>query len=165
MKKSILGIAVFALITAGGIFIFAQRGDGQRFGGRGHFGARGFERMAAKLNLTDEQKTQVKQIMEDSKTRVEPLTEAMRETHKQAKDLGLDGVFNAEQVARIADAQGDATRRLVIEKEKTKAAIFAVLTPEQRTQAAEMKDLMEERFKGKFKKRFGGGEAPKGAEE
>jgi periplasmic protein CpxP/Spy len=155
MKKIIVAILAIAVLSLGAIFIFAQKG-GKRdgFGGRG-FGGPGFERMFEKLNLSDEQKTQVKQIMEDSKTRIKPLMESLRESHKQAENLGTDGVYNEEKVQQIAATQAETMKQLIIEKEKTKAQIFAVLTPEQRTQAAQMKEQMKERFKDGFKKRFG----------
>lgn len=153
-----------AILGIGAVLIFAQKSSREGFGGKG-FGGRGFERIAKKLNLTDEQKTQVKTILEDSKTRVKPLMETMRENHKQAENLGTDGSFNETQVNQIANAQSETIKQLFIEKEKTKAQIFAVLTPEQRTEAAKMKDAFKERFKNGFKKRGGGKEDFGGTEE
>jgi len=164
MKKATIAILAIVVLVLGGIFIFAQKGKRDGFGGRG-FGGRGFERIAQKLNLSDEQKTQVKTIMEDSKTRLKPLMESMRESHKQAETLGTDGVFNEEQVNQIANSQSETMKQLFIEKEKTKAQIFAILTPEQRAEAAKMKDMFKERFKGKGKRRFGGKEEVPATEE
>jgi protein CpxP len=162
MKKTTIAILAIAVLVLGGVFIFAQKGNRDRFGGRGFggrgFGGGGFMRMAEKLNLSDEQKTQVKTIMEDSQTRIKPLMEAMRENHKQAQNLGTDGVFNEEQVNQIAGSQSETMKQLFIEKEKTKAQIFAVLTPEQRAEAAKMKDQFKDNFRGKGKRRFGGKE-------
>ena len=155
MKKAIITFLVIAVLGLGAVFIFAQKGKRERFGAEG-FGGRGFERVAEKLNLSDEQKTQVRTILEDSETRVKPLLESMRESRKQSKNLGLDGTFNEEQVNRIANSQAETMKQLFIEKEKTKAQIFAVLTPEQRAEAAKMKVQFKENFKGKFNKRFGG---------
>ena len=163
MKKGLIAFLVMAIVGAGAVFIFAQKGKRENFGGRG-FGGRGFERIAEKLNLSDEQKAQVKTILEDSKTRVKPLMESMRESHKQAENLGTDGTFNEEQVNQIANAQAETSRQIFIEREKTKARIFAVLTPEQRAEAAKMKDRFKERFKGGFKNR-GGGKAETGGSE
>ncbi len=157
MKKVTIAILAVAVLALGAVFIFAQKGEMRRggFGGKG-FGGPGFERMFEKLNLSDEQKTQVKTILEDSKTRIKPLMESIRENHKQIENLGTDGVFNEPQVQQFATAQAETTKQLVIEKERTKAQIFAILTPEQRTQAAQMKEQMKDRFKDRFKKRFGG---------
>jgi len=155
MKKGLIILLVMAILGTGAVFIFAQKGKREGFGPMG-FGGRGFERIAQKLNLTDEQKTQVKTILEDSKTRVKPLMETMRENHSLAEKLGTDGSFDEEQVNRIADSQSETMKQLFIEKEKTKAQIFAVLTPEQRAEAAKIKEEFKGRFKEGFKKRFGG---------
>jgi len=163
MKKTTIAILVISILALGAIFIFAQKGKREGFGGRG-FGGGGFMRLAEKLNLSDEQKTQVKAILEDSKTRIKPLMESMRENHKQAENLGTDGVFNEEQVNRIANSQSETMKQLFIEKEKTKAQIFAVLTAEQRTEAAKMKEQFKENFKDRFRKRQGGKDEVPGTE-
>ena len=167
MKKALIVFIVMAVVGTGAVFIFAQKGGrGGGFGGRMGFGGRGFERVAEKLNLTAEQKTQVKMILEESKTRVKPLRDTMRENRKQSENLGTDGTFNEEQVNQLAAQNAETMKQLFVEKEKTKAQIFAVLTPEQRAEALKMKDAFKENFKGKGKKRFGRGqEAPASEEE
>lgn len=159
MKKGLIAFLVMAIVGAGAVFIFAQKGS------RGGFGGRGFDRIAEKLNLTDEQKTQVKTIMDDSKTRIKPLMETMRESRKQAASLGTDGTFNEEQVNQFANSQAETSRQLFIEQEKTKAQIFAVLTPEQRAEAVKMKEQFKDKFNGKGKKRRGGEKTETGATE
>jgi periplasmic protein CpxP/Spy len=166
MKKATIAILAIAILGLGAIFIFAQKGDKKDgFGGGKGFGERGFMRIAEKLNLSDEQKTQVKTILDDSKTRVQPLMESLKTNHEQAENLGTDGNFNEEQVNQIAAAQAETTKQLFIEKEKTKAQIFAVLTTEQRVEAAKMKDQMKDRFKGRFEKGFGDKKDTGGTEE
>jgi Spy/CpxP family protein refolding chaperone len=165
MKKVTIAILAIAVLGLGAIFIFAQKSDKKDgFGGRG-FGERGFMRMAEKLNLSDAQKTQVKTILDDSKTRVQPLMESLKTNHEQAENLGTDGTFNEEQVNQIATAQAETTRQLFIEKERTKAQIFAILTPEQRVEAAKMKDQMKDKFKDRFEKGFGDKKDTGGTEE
>ncbi len=167
MKKATIAILAVALISIGAVLIFAQRGDGPGRGPRGGgFGpGKGLLMMAEKLGLSEEQKTQIKGILEDSKTRVEPLREALKSNHDAIKNLGTDGTFNEAEVNRLAAAQAETTKALIVEKEKTKAAIFAVLTPEQRVKANEMKQNMEERFKNRMRRPFfgpGGPEGPRG---
>jgi Spy/CpxP family protein refolding chaperone len=161
MKKATIAILAIALISTGALLIFAQKGDGMRRGPRGGgFGpGHGLLMMADKIGATEEQKTRIKAILEDSKTRVQPLMEALRANHEAIRNLGTDGTYNEAEVARIANAQAETTKQLIVEKEKTKAAIFAVLTPEQRTKATELREQMKERFKGRFP---GGFRGPKG---
>jgi len=167
MKKALIVFLIMAFVGVGAALIFGQKGRSERSGGRGFggFGGRGFERLAAKLNLSDEQKTQVKTILEESKTRVQPLTAALRENRKQSENLGIDGAFNEEQVNQLAAGQAETMRQLFIEKERAKAQVFAVLTPEQRAEAAKMKELFRERSKDGFNRRRGGGKREVPAEQ
>jgi len=153
MKKFTIGFLVFAMVAIITVFAFAQRGDkGKHERGFGH---RGFERMAEKLNLTDAQKAQVKQISEASRAKVKPLRENMRANRQQLKSLTENEPFNEAQVQTIANQQGAIAAQIIVEKERTKWEIFQILTVEQRAQAKQLKEQMEERFKGRFNKSDG----------
>lgn len=153
MKKYIIGFLAFALVAIGTIFAVGQKGGKENFGH--HFGHRGFERIAAKLNMTDAQKEQAKQILETSRATVKPLVETMRANRQKLQALSASGQFDEAQVKVIADEQGAITAQLIVEKERAKAQLFQILNDEQKAQAKEMLNQMKERFKGKFE-RFGG---------
>ncbi|HEX8733984.1 MAG TPA: Spy/CpxP family protein refolding chaperone [Pyrinomonadaceae bacterium] len=160
MKKYTIAILAFVVLAIGGVFVFAQKRDaGAGTRGERPFGPPPFalEKIADELNLSDEQRAQIRQTLEAEKTKVQALMETARATHEQLKDLGTDGVFNEEKVNRLSAQQAETTRQLIIEKERTKAAVFAVLTPEQRTKAAELKNKFEEKMRGGFGRRFGRG--------
>lgn len=162
MKKYTIAILAFAVLAIGVGFAFAQKRDGGSGRGERPFGPPPFmlEKIADELGLSDEQRAQIKQILETEKAKIQSLTENARATHNQLKDLGTNGVFNEEQVSQLAAQQAETTRQLIIEKERTKAAIFAVLTPEQRTKAAALKNKLEGKMRGGFGKKFGrGGDA------
>jgi len=153
MKKFTIGFLVFAMVTIATVFAFAQRGDKGNHG-RG-FGHRGFERMAVKLNMTDAQKGQVKQISEASRAIVKPLRESMQANRQQLKSLTENEPFDEAQVQTIANQQGAIAAQIIVEKERAKWAIFQILTVEQQTQAKQLKEQMKERFKGRFNKSDG----------
>ena len=148
MKKIILAIIAVAVVATGAIFVIAQKranvGGGHGFGhGRG-------DRMGMALrglDLTDEQKAKVKEIMGASRTNVEPLMQQMHANHKQIAELGVNGAFDQVKVEALAAEQGNITAKLIVEKEKAKAQVFAILTDEQKAKAAEMRTKFEERFK------------------
>lgn len=154
MKKIITAILAIALVSIGSIFIFAQNdneGGKEKYKrGFGHRG--GFERLAKKLNLTDTQKEQAKQIMEASKSKVQPLKESMKSIHQQLDTAIADGQFDEAQVQALASQQANIMAQLIVEKERTKSQLFAILTPEQQAQAKQLKEQMKEKFKGKFQK-------------
>ncbi len=153
MKKFTIGFLVFAMVAIGTVFALAQRGD-KGIHGRG-FGHRGFERMAEKLNLTDAQKEQVKQISEASRAKVKPLKESMRANRQQLESLTENEPFDEAQVQTIANRQGAIAAQIIVEKERAKWEIFQILTVEQRAQAKQLKEQMKERFKGRFNKSDG----------
>ena len=147
MKKIIFGILVMVVFAAGAIFVVGQKAghkDGSFEGpGRGHMmglSLRG-------LDLTDEQKAKVKEIMEASRTNVEPLMQQMRDNHAKIADLSKDGTFDQAKVEAIAADQGGVMAKLIVEREKAKAQVFALLTDAQKAKAAALKAKFEEKFK------------------
>lgn len=157
MKKITVAILSIVLVAMGAMFIFAQQDTGKAEGKRG-FGKKGFHRgghgmMFRELDLTDEQKAQVKQISDASKTNVQPIREQMRANRQKLQELSANGNFDAAQVQAIAAQQGNLSAQLIVEKERVKAQIFQILTPEQRAKAAEMQTKMKERFQNRMEKR------------
>lgn len=146
MKKIILGILVFTLIIAGGIMALAKKGNRDSSANRAGFREKMFDRIAKDLSLSDEQKTQSRAILEESKSRIEPLMRKIGENRQQAKELGTDGVYDEQKVQEIAGAQADLMKQVFIEKEKDKAQLFALLTAEQREQAKQKLNDFEGRF-------------------
>lgn len=150
MKKIIFAAVAILTLSIGSILVFAQRGGGGHFG-RGFGGRGGFlsGRMAKELNLTEEQKTQIKQIMETEKSKVQPIFESLRENRQKMEELTSDGNFDEAKVKALADEQGGLSALLIIEKERTKSQIFQVLTAEQCEKAKQMKEKMRERMKNR----------------
>jgi len=157
MKKTIVGILAVAVLAGGAIFVVAQRtannGTGE-FGGR-----RGGPHMGMMflrgLDLTDEQKAKVKEITESSRTTVEPIAQQLRDGRQKLEALGTDGSFDQAKVEALAAEQSALMGKMIVEKEKTKAQIFAILTDEQKAKAAELKKNHPDRSMGH--KGFGGG--------
>lgn len=144
MKKLTVAILSIVLVAMGAMFVFAQDGAGQKDGKRG-FGKRGGHHrgghgmMLRGLDLTDEQKAQVKTIMQSSRESSKPLREQMKANRQKLQTLSDSGNFDQAQVQALADEQGKLTAQMIVEKEKVKSQISAILTPEQKAKAAEMK--------------------------
>ncbi len=148
MKKLIIGLTVLALVAAGAIFIVAQN---RHRGGR-HFGMNGDRihgRMFAELNLNDEQKAKVKQIMDASKEKASPLRESMKASRQKLADLTAAGTFDEAPVSAIAGEIGNMQAQMIVERERLRSQIFAILTDEQKAKAAEMKSKMKDRSKAR----------------
>ena len=157
MKKTIVGILAVAVLVGGAIFVVAQRTANK---GTGEFGGRrGGPHMGMMflrgLDLTDEQKAKVKEITESSRTTIEPIAQLLRDGRLKLEALGTDGSFDQAKVEALAAEQSALMGKMIVEKEKTKAQIFAILTDEQKAKAAELKKNHPDRSMGH--KGFGGG--------
>jgi Spy/CpxP family protein refolding chaperone len=74
--------------------------------------------------------------------------------------LGTDGTFDQAQVEALANEQGSTTAKLIVERQKAKAQIFALLTDAQKAKAAEMRA----KFGEKMKRYMGFDKKPEGSE-
>jgi len=92
------------------------------------------------LHITDAQKTQIHAIISEERAKMEPLFEQLKAGHKELKALRKSGTFDEAQVRSIAKGQADTIVELIVTKERMKSRVYAVLTPEQRTKAQELRE-------------------------
>jgi protein CpxP len=102
------------------------------------FARRVFARVAFELKLTDAQQTEIKQIVGDELAAARPLFEKLRENRKRLLESSAGGQFDEARVRATASEQGQTLSELIVAKERAKAKIFNVLTPEQRARAEEL---------------------------
>ncbi len=132
---SSLGLAATASAMSSGEGSDCERG-GHKMGPGHKQGGRGFnvERMANKLDLTDDQSTQIKAIVEQSKQQMSDQHDKMQENRKQLRALMQQSPLNEAEVRKIADTQGDLKADMIVLRAQQHATIHAVLTDEQRAQ-------------------------------
>jgi periplasmic protein CpxP/Spy len=142
-KKFFLGVTAIILVVAAGLAgtVLAQ-GPGREFGpGFRHHGGWMLRHMTKELNLTADQQTQIKSIMQAERSKIQPLMQQMRQ-NEQAQNATITGNFDEEQARTFANKQSQIMSDLIVEKQRTKSQIYAVLTPEQRQKAQQ---LMQQR--------------------
>lgn len=143
-KKFFLGVTAIILVVAAGLAgtVLAQ-GPGREFGPgfRHHHGGWMLGHMTKELNLTADQQSQIKSIMQAERTKIQPLMQQLRQ-NEQAQNATITGNFDEEQARAFAGKQTQIMSDLIVEKQRTKSQIYAVLTPEQRQKAQQ---LMQER--------------------
>lgn len=153
MKKTLAATAVAVTAVVGGASVFAQGGpDGfghRRFGGGfgggfGRGGGAGLPLFA--LNLTDEQRTQVKGVYEQHRAEMQKAGErvraAFRAQHEAASALPVDENAIRAKSSELAAAQADAA----IVRARIHTAVYQVLTPEQQQKAQELRTQRQERM-------------------
>jgi Spy/CpxP family protein refolding chaperone len=130
----LIGVAVFALGKGEAVMAHLQhRGDGPR-----GMGPEMIDHIARELNLTDTQKTQVKSLFEAGHATLVPLQQKIGEVRKQLEAATANGQFDETQVRALATQQAQLQAETIVEHERMKSKIFALLTAEQRVKAEEM---------------------------
>jgi len=152
-KKFFLGASAIILVVAAGMAgtLLAQ-GPGQNFhrGFRHHDGWM-LQHMTKELNLTTDQQTQIKSIMQAQKSKTQPLMQQMRQ-NRQAESANITGNFDENQARTFANKQSQIMSDLIVEQERTKSQIYAVLTPEQRQKAQQLMQQRQQRMQERMQK-------------
>lgn len=141
-RRLALVIALALLATP----ILAQGGPG-RGPGYGHFrGADSpmHERVLDQLDLTDDQRGQIDQLMADHRTAMKDRREQMRDRRMAMRDLIHADEFDEAAIRDAAMAIAEAEADVAVERARLRHEIHALLTPEQQEKAAEMREKRRE---------------------
>jgi protein CpxP len=142
-------IGVLALVAIVG---FAQ--GPPPFGGHGGHGGPGEHGrggpdggipFARELNLTDAQKTQIKQIMDSTFESTKALHEQLRQLHDSAPDPLSGAAFDEAAVRATAQKRAAIEVELEVAHARGMSQVFALLTAEQKAQLAAHHKEMEQR--------------------
>jgi protein CpxP len=126
--------------------VLAQGGPG-RGPGHGHFhGADSpmHERVLEQLDLTDDQREQIDQLIADHRTAMKDRREQMRERRTAMRDLMHADEFDEAAIRDAAMAIAEAEADVAVERARLRHEIHALLTPEQQEKAAQMREKRRE---------------------
>jgi len=94
------------------------------------------------LDLSDEQKANIKGIMKGLKAEVRPLAKEIKSGHEQLKELIKAESFDEQAVAALAENEGALAAERLIIASRAMSAVYTQLTDEQR---AELESMAAER--------------------
>jgi Spy/CpxP family protein refolding chaperone len=97
------------------------------------------------LNLTDDQKGQMKQISQSFRERNKPLREQLRAKRQELRQAHEGGTFNEALATQKLTESASLQAKLMGERFKLRQEMLAVLTPEQKAQLEQRR----EEFKAK----------------
>ena len=141
-----LFIAAVALLLVGAVAIAQTvRRATYRHGG-GMFGEHTLEFYAHRLDLTDAQQSQLKDIMAKEKPALEPMLLQLAQTRHQMRQLEEGENFNEEQVRTLAAQQSQTLTELIVQKARIESEMLQILNPDQKTKFKEMIDKHEQRM-------------------
>ncbi|WP_022952742.1 Spy/CpxP family protein refolding chaperone [Leucothrix mucor] len=134
----------------------------KRHGGKGHGnkhqhgkrqgGEQMMRFMAKKLNMTDAQKMQIKELRTAQKAKMQPLREQSRTLRQEMMKLDTTSADYSTQVAALADKKANIDRQSFILKSELRQQFNAVLTDEQRATMKSMQEKRQERMQKRMEK-------------
>jgi protein CpxP len=105
------------------------------------------------LNLTDEQKAQMKQIRQSYRERTQPLRQELRAKTQGLRQANQGGAFNEALVTQTLTETAPLRAKLMGESFKLRQEMMAVLTPEQKAKIEQMREQFKaERAERKAKR-------------
>ncbi|MCL5743716.1 MAG: Spy/CpxP family protein refolding chaperone [Acidobacteria bacterium] len=108
---------------------------------------RGLVFIAGYLDLTADQRTQTQAIMKDARTQVAALAPELKD-QRAAVQEAVQNNADDNTIQNLATKQGDLQARLAAIRFKAMAKFYALLTPQQKTKAAQLRGQLEGLFGG-----------------
>lgn len=97
------------------------------------------------LNLTDDQKAQMKAVMEKEHPAMKPLMQQEREIDMQLRQY-VEGPFDAAKVQALATQKSQVQVQLTIAETRIHSELYQLLTPDQQAKLKEMEANREARM-------------------
>jgi Spy/CpxP family protein refolding chaperone len=115
-------------------------------GGQLHF-------LAAKLNLTDDQKTQMRAIMQKEKPTIQPLHQQAQQIDQQLRQYGeVEGSIDGPKVEALAKQKAHIQTALTMEETRIHNELYQLLTSDQKAQLKQMEANHEARIEQRMNK-------------
>ncbi len=90
------------------------------------------------LNLTDDQKAQVKQIFQNERANMKPLMQQERTAHEAMTQLITSGSFAEDKATAIANQEAQTHVRMQVEHAKIASQIYQLLNADQKAKVAQI---------------------------
>lgn len=157
MKKQILTLSILTVFVLAGS-IYAVQADplaGRMLNDRpgigmrdGKGGGRYLAKMARVLDLTEDQQSRIRAIVDEERTKTAPLRQQMMEYRDQLRQLMQADTLDETAVRTLAEQKAAVGTELTLSRARTQNHILAQLTPEQRELAEKIRPLMREGRRG-----------------
>ena len=145
MKKvrSILVMAAASLVLTAGLAFAQTEGGGPMHHGMGgmrahRMGGGDFAMFLHQLNLTDDQKAQVKQVFQSERPKLKPLMQQEAQAHLAMMKLITGGNFNPTAAAQLASQEAQIHMKMQVEHANIGSQIYNLLNSDQKAKVAEM---------------------------
>jgi len=100
---------------------------------------------AKQLNLTEDQKAQMKSVMEKEHPTMKPLMEEQRQIDRQLRQY-VEGVFDPAKVQALAAQKAQVQAQITVQETRIHNQMYQLLTPDQQTQLKQLEAQHEARM-------------------
>lgn len=155
MKLRIIKTALFAVMAAGlvaGIAFAQNDGAMHRHMRSGFMGGMGFGLPLHQLNLTDDQRAQIKTIFQNEKGNMKPLMQQEMAARQQLMQLVTSGSFDPAKANAIATQEAQTHAQIQVEHAKIASQIYQLLNSDQKTKVADIMAKRQQRMQEHMQK-------------
>lgn len=133
-RAAALAAALLATTTAGALAMGPSGGHDPR-----HM----LIHMTEKLELTDLQQEEIESLLTQSRSETEDDRARMEELKESLRDMRSE--FNLSEAQLLSAELGEISGAMALERARTRAGIYQVLTPQQREKMAELEAMRDQR--------------------
>ena len=144
-KSAVVKIAVFCTLAValviGVAFAVAEDGPTHHHGMGMHgefMGGPGMGLPMHELNLTDDQRAQMKQIFQNEKPNFKPLMQQEFQAHQQMMALITSGNFDEAKATALATQEAQTHIQMQVEHAKMAAQMYQLLSSDQKAKVADL---------------------------
>jgi len=146
-KVAVLAVLFAACLLTIGAVAGVQHSRGHHGGPFGGFGFGGrLMGVLSDLDLTEDQKTQIKAILSEEGPKIEPLTDQVLETKKTLFEAIHRQRFDEDAVRSASAAAAGAQAELAVERARTVSRLRALLTDDQQAKLETIRAEFEQRL-------------------
>jgi Spy/CpxP family protein refolding chaperone len=142
LKKLLLATTVICIAVTPAL---AKRHGGDGFMGHKGQGGMKMEMLKIALDLTEQQETEIQQIIDEQRKSTEPLREQVHANREAIRVVMDQDTLNEGQLHALMQEQSKLHTEMMVGKHATKTKIDQVLTPEQQQKHDELREARKER--------------------
>ena len=129
-----------------------MHGHGHHMGDMDHF-------IFAKLNLTDEQKTQARAVLQKEHPTMQPLMQQEHQLDLQLRQY-VEGNYDEAKVQALAAQKAQVQQQITIQRTRIHNELYQLLTADQKTQLKQLEAAHEQKMQERMQRHMQGQQPP-----
>ena len=110
-------------------------------------------RLSDALSLTDDQVSQMKDIMAKEKPGMKPLMQQMFQNHEALQQLVESGAFDEAKVRALTAQQAQTFQEMEFQHARVQSQMYQLLTADQKTKLASIRQKHQERWQQRMQEK------------